>query len=33
VALDTFLRYHYEQRLAARKLAVENLFAPELRDT
>ncbi len=28
-ALDTFLRYHHEQGLSARQLAVEELFAPE----
>jgi 4,5-dihydroxyphthalate decarboxylase len=27
--LDTFLRYHYEQGLSKRRLAPEELFAPE----
>jgi 4,5-dihydroxyphthalate decarboxylase len=27
--LDTFLRYHHEQGLSARRLSVEELFAPE----
>ena len=30
--LDTFLRYHHEQGLSKRRLAVEELFAPETRD-
>jgi 4,5-dihydroxyphthalate decarboxylase len=29
VVLDTFLRYHHEQGLSARRLTVEELFAPE----
>ncbi|MDR3470668.1 MAG: ABC transporter substrate-binding protein [Devosia sp.] len=28
-ALETFLRYHFEQGLSSRRLAVEDLFAPE----
>ena len=32
-ALDTFLRYHHEQGLSARRLAVEELFAPETFET
>jgi len=27
--LDTFLRYHHEQGLSKRRLAPEELFAPE----
>jgi 4,5-dihydroxyphthalate decarboxylase len=27
--LDTFLRYHHEQGLSPRRLAPEELFAPE----
>jgi len=27
--LDTFLRYHHEQGLSQRRLAAEELFAPE----
>jgi len=30
--LDTFLRYHYEQGLSARPMAVDELFAPETLD-
>lgn len=32
-ALETFLRYHYEQGLSARRRAIEDLFAPDLLDT
>ncbi|MFI9649261.1 4,5-dihydroxyphthalate decarboxylase [Streptomyces sp. NPDC052040] len=32
-ALDTFLRYHYEQGLSARRWTVEEIIAPELLDT
>jgi 4,5-dihydroxyphthalate decarboxylase len=32
-ALDTFLRYHHEQGLSARRWTVEEVFAPELLDT
>ncbi|GAA5056864.1 substrate-binding domain-containing protein [Nocardia callitridis] len=32
-ALDTFLRYHYEQGLSARRWTIEEVFAPELLDT
>jgi 4,5-dihydroxyphthalate decarboxylase len=31
-AIDTFLRYHYEQGLSDRKVAPEELFAPETLD-
>ncbi|WP_030897846.1 4,5-dihydroxyphthalate decarboxylase [Streptomyces sp. NRRL F-5126] len=31
--LDTFLRYHFEQGLSARRLTCEELFVPELLDT
>jgi 4,5-dihydroxyphthalate decarboxylase len=27
--LETFLRYHHEQGLSKRRLAVDELFAPE----
>ena len=30
--LDTFLRYHHEQGLSPRRLAPEDLFAPETHD-
>lgn len=30
--LDTFLRYHYEQGLSAKRMKVEDLFAPETLD-
>jgi 4,5-dihydroxyphthalate decarboxylase len=30
--LDTFLRYHHEQGLSARRLAPDELFAPETLD-
>jgi 4,5-dihydroxyphthalate decarboxylase len=30
--LDTFLRYHHEQGLSARKMNLEDLFAPETLD-
>ncbi|MBP0461684.1 PhnD/SsuA/transferrin family substrate-binding protein [Streptomyces montanisoli] len=32
-AVDTFLRYHFEQGLSARRLTCEELFVPELLDT
>jgi hypothetical protein len=32
-ALDTFLRYHYEQGVSARRWTVEEIVAPELLDT
>lgn len=32
-AIDTFLRYHYEQGLSQRRLKAEDIFAPELLDT
>jgi 4,5-dihydroxyphthalate decarboxylase len=32
-ALDTFLRYHYEQGLSKRRLECEDVFVPELLDT
>jgi 4,5-dihydroxyphthalate decarboxylase len=32
-ALDTFLRYHYEQGLSARRWKVEEIIAPDLLDT
>jgi hypothetical protein len=32
-ALDAYLRYHYEQGLSPRRLAIEDLFAPDLLDT
>jgi hypothetical protein len=32
-ALETYLRYHYEQGLSARPWKVEEVFAPELLDT
>ncbi|MDT7744173.1 MAG: hypothetical protein QOE59_3251 [Actinomycetota bacterium] len=32
-ALDTFLRYHHEQGLSARRRTVEEIVAPELLDT
>ena len=32
-ALDTFLRYHHEQGLSARRWTVEEIIAPELIDT
>jgi 4,5-dihydroxyphthalate decarboxylase len=31
--LDTFLRYHHEQGLSKRRLGVEELFAPETRES
>lgn len=31
--INTFLRYHFEQGLSARRLTCEELFAPELLDT
>ncbi|MFG1641230.1 4,5-dihydroxyphthalate decarboxylase [Amycolatopsis sp. NPDC049252] len=31
--LDTFLRYHFEQGLSARRMTCEELFAPEFLDT
>ena len=31
--LDTFLRYHHEQGLSARRLTVDELFAPECAET
>jgi 4,5-dihydroxyphthalate decarboxylase len=30
--LDTFLRYHHEQGLSPRRLAPEELFAPETQE-
>jgi 4,5-dihydroxyphthalate decarboxylase len=33
VTLDTFLRYSHEQGLAARRLAPEDIFAPETKGT
>jgi 4,5-dihydroxyphthalate decarboxylase len=30
--LETFLRYHHEQGLSPRRVAVDELFAPECRD-
>ncbi|WP_216900183.1 4,5-dihydroxyphthalate decarboxylase [Nocardia alni] len=32
-ALDTFLRYHYEQGLSARRWTVEEIISPDLLDT
>jgi hypothetical protein len=32
-ALDTFLRYHFEQGLSARRWTVEEIFAPGLLNT
>jgi ABC-type nitrate/sulfonate/bicarbonate transport system substrate-binding protein len=32
-AVDTFLRYHHEQGLSARRMTCEEVFAPELLDT
>ena len=32
-ALDTYLRYHYEQGLSARRWTVEEIFDPHLLDT
>ncbi len=32
-ALDTYLRYHYEQGLSARRWIVEEIFDPHLQDT
>jgi hypothetical protein len=32
-AVDTFLRYHYEQGLSQRRLAPEDIFVPALLDT
>ncbi|MFB9832560.1 hypothetical protein [Actinoallomurus acaciae] len=32
-AIDTYLRYHYEQGLSTRRWAVEEIFHPELLDT
>lgn len=32
-AIDTFLRYHYEQGLSAKRWAVEDVFAADLLDT
>ena len=32
-ALDTFLRYHHEQGLSARRWTVEEIIAPDLLDT
>jgi 4,5-dihydroxyphthalate decarboxylase len=32
-AVDTYLRYHYEQGLSARRWMVEEIFAPDLLDT
>jgi 4,5-dihydroxyphthalate decarboxylase len=31
--LETFLRYHHEQGLSARRLEAEELFAPETLDS
>lgn len=32
-ALDTFLRYHFEQGLSKRRLTCEDIFVPELLNT
>jgi hypothetical protein len=32
-ALDTYLRYHYEQGLSARRWTVKEIFDPHLLDT
>jgi hypothetical protein len=32
-ALETFLRYHYQQGLSKRLLTSEDIFVPELLDT
>ncbi len=32
-ALETFLRFHYEQGLSSRRWTPEQIFAPELLDT
>jgi 4,5-dihydroxyphthalate decarboxylase len=31
-ALDTFLRYHYQQGLSKRRLPADELFVPETRE-
>jgi 4,5-dihydroxyphthalate decarboxylase len=33
IAVDTFLRYHYEQGLSQRRLSSEDIFVPELLDS
>jgi hypothetical protein len=33
VALDTYLRYHHEQGLSARRWTVEEVFSPDLLHT
>jgi 4,5-dihydroxyphthalate decarboxylase len=32
-AVDTFLRYHYEQGLSKNRLTSEDIFVPALRDS
>jgi hypothetical protein len=32
-AVDTFLRYHFEQGLSRRRLTCEDIFVPELLHT
>jgi hypothetical protein len=32
-AIETFLRYHFEQGLSKRRLTCEDLFVPELLET
>jgi 4,5-dihydroxyphthalate decarboxylase len=32
-AIDTFLRYHHQQGLSARRLTSEDIFVPALLDT
>ena len=32
-AVDTFLRYHFEQGLSKRRLTCEDIFVPELLET
>jgi hypothetical protein len=32
-AIDTFLRYHFEQGLSQRRLTCEDIFVPELLET